>query len=489
MPAGYLLPALASGRGGRRPGTLDELMVTVSRAADHSVLWFALAGAMALAGGRRGRTAAKHGVAAIAMASAAVNGPLKLSFHRRRPAPHRFPAIRQPRSFSFPSGHSASAFAFATAATRELPAVGPLLFPLAATVAYSRVRVGVHYPSDVVAGGAIGAAAAMAAAPITGKLLRRAARGRPAADAAPPRFSEAVLVTSPHAGAGGGLDRARRAMESLGLRIAAELNIEHVDELSKLIQARGGQPRLAVAVGGDGTVGSVADRIAGSAAVLGVLPLGTSNDFARALGIPIHPERAVALLAAGKVSTIDLGRLQAPGQPARHFAHAATVGLNVNFAKLATRASVRDHLGRFTYLVAASNALRQRPSFECELYHDGGAEKLTLSQLSVVNAPIFGGALGLSVAGSNPDDRLLDVLAFEDIPARRMLLAALFLLLRIKRQVAGVRALHVSRLHVHTEHPLDVALDGEVAGNLPADFEVAGNALRVITPQDFADVD
>jgi YegS/Rv2252/BmrU family lipid kinase len=278
-------------------------------------------------------------------------------------------------------------------------------------------------------------------------------------------------------------------MESLGLRIAAQLDIEHVDELPKLIQTRHGQPRLVLAAGGDGTVGAVADQIANSASVLGVLPLGTSNDFARALRIPIHPERAVALLATGKVSAIDLGRLQAPGQPVRHFVHAATVGLNVNFAKLATRASVRDHLGRFTYLVAASNAIRERPSFECELYHDGGAEKLRLSQLSVINAPIFGGALGLSVAGSNPDDRLLDVLAFEDIPARRMLLAALFLLLRVKRQVAGVRALHVSRLHVHTGHPLDVALDGEIVGNLPADFEVAGNALRVITPQDFVDID
>jgi diacylglycerol kinase family enzyme len=114
---------------------------------------------------------------------------------------------------------------------------------------------------------------------------------------------------------------------------------------------------------------------------------------------------------------------------------------------------------------------------------------LTLSQLSVINAPVFGGSLGLSVEGSSPDDRLLDVLAIENIPARRMLLAALFLLLRIKREVAGVRALHVHSLHVHTEHPLDVALDGEIIGNLPGDFEVAGEALRVITPIEFEDID
>ncbi len=107
----------------------------------------------------------------------------------------------------------------------------------------------------------------------------------------------------------------------------------------------------------------------------------------------------------------------------------------------------------------------------------------------MINAPTFGGALGLSVEGSNPDDRLLDVLAIEDIPMRRMILAALFLLLRVKRQIPGVHALHVASLHVHTEHELEIALDGEIIGNLPADFEVAGEALRVITPLDFEDID
>ncbi len=101
---------------------------------------------------------------------------------------------------------------------------------------------------------------------------------------------------------------------------------------------------------------------------------------------------------------------------------------------------------------------------------------------------LLGGAIG-AAADSNPDDRLLDVLAIEDIPVRRMLMAALFLLLRISRPVAGIRALHVTSLHVHTEQPLNVALDGEVAANLPGDFDVAGEALRIITPQDFEDID
>lgn len=68
-----------------------------------------------------------------------------------------------PRSTSFPSGHSASAFAFATGVCAELPELAPVLLPLAGAVAYSRTHAGVHYPSDVAAGAAIGIASGVVA--------------------------------------------------------------------------------------------------------------------------------------------------------------------------------------------------------------------------------------------------------------------------------------------------------------------------------------
>lgn len=146
----------------RRAQPIDQLLVGLSRAADHSKLWLVLAPVAASFGGTRGRRAAERGVLALAFTSAIVNGPLKLLIGRRRPPPRRR-IRRMPRTSSFPSGHSASAFAFAVAATRELPEAGRLLLPLAASVAYSRVYLGVHYPSDVVAGAAFGAAVGTAA--------------------------------------------------------------------------------------------------------------------------------------------------------------------------------------------------------------------------------------------------------------------------------------------------------------------------------------
>lgn len=140
---------------------LDHLMVNVSNAANQSRLWLATAAAMAVLGGRPGRRAARQGLVAVALASAVTNLALKPLAHRRRPAKHAGPGsdsrrVRRPDSASFPSGHAASAFAFASAAGQATPALWLPLQAAAAAVAFSRVHTGVHYTSDVFIGALIG---------------------------------------------------------------------------------------------------------------------------------------------------------------------------------------------------------------------------------------------------------------------------------------------------------------------------------------------
>jgi len=146
---------------GYRTPILDRTLRPLTKAANNSVLWFTIAAATAALGGVRGRRAALAGVTAIGIASGTVNQVFKRLAPRGRPdregaAVPQQRHVPMPESTSFPSGHSASAFAFATAASSELPALAPLLFPLAAAVAYSRTYVGVHHPSDVVVGSAFG---------------------------------------------------------------------------------------------------------------------------------------------------------------------------------------------------------------------------------------------------------------------------------------------------------------------------------------------
>jgi len=148
-----------------RSQALDRSLVAITRTANYSQLWLLLAGALTVFGGQQGRKAAGRGLIAIAIAASVANGPVKLLVRRRRPFSHMRPAlIRMPRSTSFPSGHSAAAFAFVTGACTELPGLTPVLVPLAAAVAYSRVYTGVHYPSDVAAGIGIGIGSGVLAA-------------------------------------------------------------------------------------------------------------------------------------------------------------------------------------------------------------------------------------------------------------------------------------------------------------------------------------
>jgi membrane-associated phospholipid phosphatase len=113
---------------GSRTPTSDLVLRAASQAANRSKLWLAISAALGLAGGSRGRRAATRGLLAIGISSAVVNGPLKYVWRRQRPAVDLLgigpSLIAMPRSFSFPSGHSASAFAFATGVAREWPAVG-----------------------------------------------------------------------------------------------------------------------------------------------------------------------------------------------------------------------------------------------------------------------------------------------------------------------------------------------------------------------------
>jgi undecaprenyl-diphosphatase len=154
--------------------SLDVAMRGLSRAADHSKLWFAIAAGLAVLSGPSGRLAARKGLVSLGIASALANLIAKPLSTRRRPARKEAEELARrhvpmPRSTSFPSGHTASAFAFATGAAGAQPILSAPLRALATLVGYSRVHTGVHYPADVLAGAFIG----VSAAELAGHLLDR----------------------------------------------------------------------------------------------------------------------------------------------------------------------------------------------------------------------------------------------------------------------------------------------------------------------------
>jgi len=139
---------------------LDAGMGRLSHAADKSRIWIAAA-VLVVVEGRSGRRAAVQGLVSVAVSSAVVNLGIKRVARRGRPDREaalvpKGRHVRMPTSLSFPSGHSASAFAFATGVAQQLPSVAVPLHALAGAVAYSRVHTGVHYPGDAVVGALLG---------------------------------------------------------------------------------------------------------------------------------------------------------------------------------------------------------------------------------------------------------------------------------------------------------------------------------------------
>jgi membrane-associated phospholipid phosphatase len=156
---------------------IDHALRRLSNAANYSQLWVGISAALAVVGGRRGREAATDGLVAVLVTSGLVNQAIKRVAERERPdrvgsgmPEHRH--VRMPRSHSFPSGHSASAFAYASAVSRRLPALAVPLHVLAAGVAYSRVHVGVHFPGDVMVGSVLGMGTGQMAGSLAGWVRR-----------------------------------------------------------------------------------------------------------------------------------------------------------------------------------------------------------------------------------------------------------------------------------------------------------------------------
>ena len=162
---------------------LDDAFRQLSTVANYSRLWLGMGAAIGMFGGRRGRRVALEAVLAIGATSATVNLGLKSLAHRRRPDrpnPAGFEArfVPMPESTSFPSGHSATAFAFAYTVGRHYPGLAVPIRLLATGVAYSRVHTGVHYPGDVVLGSVVGAGTAAMVAGACDRQWRSPQRGR-----------------------------------------------------------------------------------------------------------------------------------------------------------------------------------------------------------------------------------------------------------------------------------------------------------------------
>ncbi len=230
---------------------------------------------------------------------------------------------------------------------------------------------------------------------------------------------------------------------------------------------------IVVAAGGDGTIGLVASELAGTAAALGVLPLGSVMNIPRSLGIPRDLEAAADVLVGGAVRTIDLG--EARGRP---FYEAGSVGMNAAIFREASRFDDGDWLSIVRTIWVA---LRYRPARMALELDDGRTVRTRALMVVVANGPYTGA--GMTVApGARLDDGRFDVRVFRGFSKWELVRHLLGIAFGRYRYAPHVSTYRATRVRVTSAHPLPCRADSHDLGTTPVAFTVRRAALRVVAP-------
>jgi diacylglycerol kinase (ATP) len=236
---------------------------------------------------------------------------------------------------------------------------------------------------------------------------------------------------------------------------------------------------LVVAAGGDGTLNEVVNGLAEdfSRSRLGLIPLGTGNDFARSINVPPDLDASLAILAEGRTRATDVGRATFGGK-CRYFINMAVGGFSPIVSEKADDA--KERWGPLAYLRGAVGALPELSGFQATLTFDDG-ERMEIETYNIVLSNGRFVAAGIPVAPmSLLDDGFLDVLIapVTTIPQLAVLVPQVLLGRHAESDLLVFRK--ASHVEVESDPPMLWNVDGEIIGDQPARFEVLPRALRVV---------
>ncbi|MEU6276230.1 diacylglycerol kinase family protein [Streptomyces populi] len=346
------------------------------------------------------------------------------SVDRHRPEVDRLDA--SPPTSSYTSGHTGAATAvYAGLAVLALSRIrGPwrkvvagLLLLLPLLVGLARLYRGMHHPTDVLGGLVNGALSLL----IVGRalLVERSVTAAPSTDGTPagrtaderPAGTTAVIL-NPTVTDESARDELRRTLERHGHREPVFLETTADDPgAGQAARAVREGATLVVVCGGDGTVRTVADALAGSGVPLAVVPCGTGNLLARNLGLPLSPVAALEAALGGGPHRLDLAAIEGDGLEATRFTAMAGAGLDAAMMEH-TDPRAKAALGWPAYALAGIGTLRT-PRMRVTIRLDGSpAFRRTARMVLVANVAAVQGGVTLLPA-ARPDDGLLDLLVLD----------------------------------------------------------------------------
>ncbi|WP_375462662.1 lipid kinase [uncultured Methylobacterium sp.] len=242
-----------------------------------------------------------------------------------------------------------------------------------------------------------------------------------------------------------------------------------------VIARHAGAVDLVILGGGDGTLNAAAPALVETGLPLGILPLGTANDLARSLGLPLDPLAAARLITIAEPQPVDLGWVNG-----HYFFNVASIGFSADLAGDLTAASKRTW-GTLGYGIAACRLLRRVRPFTVTIAHDGRTERVTTIQASVGNGRHYGGGMTVEETAT-VDDGKLNFYSLEVKHWWRLLALLPALRRGTHGRAADVRAFQTTEVVLTTRKPRPVNTDGELTTHTPAHFKVFPGIVRVFAP-------
>ena len=231
--------------------------------------------------------------------------------------------------------------------------------------------------------------------------------------------------------------------------------------------------RVVVAAGGDGTVNEVVNGLAGSDVALGVLPVGTMNVFAAEMGLPNKLTDAWKIIQKRHTKAVDLACANG-----HYFIQLAGVGLDAQIVK-ETSWNLKRNFGPLSYVISAAQIAARKPP---RLIVEANGTSYEGSFVLIGNGRFYGGPVAFFPNGEI-DDGLLDVLVFQNLGYLDIARYLGHVLVGQHTKLSDVQYFQASKLHVSSEDQVPVEADGELAAELPVQFEVAEKKLRVVVPE------
>jgi diacylglycerol kinase (ATP) len=263
-------------------------------------------------------------------------------------------------------------------------------------------------------------------------------------------------------------------LQTLGLDIIEE-SMPPSDQLSALIGRYKDQVDRVIIGGGDGTLNAAIAGLIESQIPLGILPLGTANDLARTLGIPVDLDQACQIVATGKPDPVDVGWVNG-----KYFFNVASLGLSVKITRQLTQ-EVKQKWGIFAYGITAFQVLWESRPFHAEIQlTDGQIHQVKTLQIAVGNGRFYGGGMAVAPDAAIDDGRLdLYSLGLEHW---WQMLVLLPLFHRGRHALTPWSDAWVGQeFYVKTRRSRPISTDGEITTFTPARFRILPQALSILT--------